>query len=352
MLPLGAQADEHEKEMVICEADGSEVEAAEMCPPTLGERVITLEQRNQDVVLYGKIHNRIAFDDPANPASDSTTDVESSGSRIGIRAQSALGNGLTAHGHYEFNIVTDTGTDNTFTRQGYVGLSGGFGKVTVGQQSTAFYNMTGGTMDPTNFVGPVGGSGEARSANTIKYSNAIGPLALEVDLRTNDQDSKVGGWKGDGAGAGVKIAVTDGVTLGAAFNVEDQTDNMNEDADGVKALGDESTYSGVSAKVAFGNLWGSVGWTNEEVETAAGAAKSDTDYIAAYFGASFNESTSGFIGYSNSDDGTKEPSKIMVNVVHNLGGGLSVSYEGASEDTDTAGEDNHIEHVFGIEYNF
>ncbi len=359
MLPIGAQADEHE--MVVCEADGSEVKSAEMCPPTLGERVITLEQRNQDVVLYGKIHNRIAFDDPADKAKESTTDFETSGSRIGIRAMSALGNGMTALGHYEFAIVTDKGTDDTFTRQGYVGLAGGFGKVTLGNQSTAFYNMHGGTLDPTNFVGPVGGAGQARSANTVKYSNAVGPLALEVDVRINgkgEKDTAKGIWRGPGAGVGLKVAAAEGITLGAAFNTEDHTYVDSET--GKEMDGEELTHIGVSAQVALGQFFGQIGWTNEDIETATGKAKSDTDYLAAYFGAHFNDSIKGMIGYSQSEDSVvktagqsnSEPSKLMVGLYYSMGGGLSLSYEGASMDTDKPGEDNNIKHVVGLEYNF
>ena len=345
--------------MVVCEADGSEVKSAEMCPPTLGERVITLEQRNQDVVLYGKIHNRIAFDDPADKAKESTTDFETSGSRIGIRAMSALGNGMTALGHYEFAIVTDKGTDDTNTRQGYVGLAGGFGKVTLGNQSTAFYSMHGGTLDPTNFVGPVGGDGQARSANTIKYSNAVGPLALEVDLRVNgkgEQNDKI--WRGPGAGIGLKFAAPGGITLGAAFNTEDHT--YVDSTTGKEVDGNEHTHIGLSAQIALGQFFGQIGWTNEDTEDAAGKATNDIDYIAAYFGAHFNDSIKGMIGYSQSEDGivqtagqnNPEPSKLMVGLYYSMGGGLSLSYEGASMDTDKPGEDNNIKHVVGLEYNF
>ena len=54
-----------------------------------------------DVTLYGRIHNGIAFVD--TDGADSTTDLNSGGSRFGIKASSDLGNGLTASAHYEFH---------------------------------------------------------------------------------------------------------------------------------------------------------------------------------------------------------------------------------------------------------
>ena len=359
MLPIGAQADEHE--MVVCEADGSEVKSAEMCPPTLEERVMTLEQRNSDVVLYGKVHNVLVFNDPAKKADDSTTDVADNASRFGFKVNSDLGNGMSGIGRFEFQVDSDSnGTGTQKTRLGYVGISGGFGTVTIGQQGTAFALEVSGNMDPTNYVGPVkGAAGDFRAPNTIQYSNAVGPLALAVDIRASDSSEAPGrvkdddgdlvqvgddNWNGDGAGLGLRVAATDNITLGGAFNT-------NETPDGV-----EETYLGASANVSFGNLWGSLGWTSQETESAAGATTGDNEYLAAYFGAQFTDSTRGFIGYSQKEDNhtqnAAEPSKIMAGVYHELGGGVQLWYEGAAKDTDVATEDDDVTHVIGLQINF
>ena len=293
-----------------------------------------------DVTVYGKIHNTINFHDPAD-GSDSTVDVGDSGSRIGFRASSDLGNGMTGHGHFEFNANSaKNGTGITRTRLGYVGLSGGFGTINIGQQSTAFSKL-GGIMDPTFYVGPVGGAGDFRSANTIQYSNAVGPLSLAVDVRLNDTAAEdAENWSGDGTGLGLQVAATENLTLTAAFNTEEKTTGLEE------------TIIGAAANVSFGNLWGSIGWTNQENLDASGATTSDTDYLAAYFGADFTDSTRGMVGFSQSDDDTNEPSKIMAGVYHELGGGLSLLYEGAAHDMDAANMDDDVQHIIGLQINF
>ena len=329
MLPIWAQADEQ---------------------PTLEERVMTLEQRNSDVVLYGKVHNVLVFNDPADKADDSTTDVADNASRFGFKVNSDLGNGMSGIGRFEFQVDSDSnGTGTQKTRLGYVGISGGFGTVTIGQQGTAFALEVSGNMDPTNYVGNVGGSGDFRAPNTIQYSNAVGPLALAVDIRASDSAETPPGvkddnWNGDGAGLGLKVAATDNITLGGAFNT-------NETPDGV-----EETYLGASANVSFGNLWGSLGWTSQETESAAGATTGDNEYLAAYFGAQFTDSTRGFIGYSQAEDNHDqmgaEPSQIMAGVYHELGGGVQLWYEGAAKDTDVATQDDDVTHVIGLQINF
>jgi len=335
------QADEHE--MVVCE-DGSEARSMEECPPTIEERIGALEQKNAELVVYGKVHNVLASNDPAEPSDDTTTDVEDLASRFGFKASSDLGNGLTGFGRFEFQVDSDSnGTGTQKTRLGFVGVAGGFGAVSIGQQGTAFALEVSGRMDPTNYVGPVGGAGDFRAPNTIQYSNTVGPLSLAVDVRASDNKKEDGDmWNGDGAGLGLKVAATENITLGAAFNTNEATD------------GEEETYLGASVGVEFNSLFGSLAWTGQEVESAAGATTKDAEYIAGYFGAHFNDSTKGMIGYSQSEDdhAGPEPSKVMAGVYHSLGGGLQVWYEGASKDVDKANMDDDITHVVGLQINF
>ena len=299
-----------------------------------------------EATIYGKVHNMVVFNDPANKADDSTTDVKDNASRFGFKVNSDLGNGMSGIGRFEFQVDSDSnGSGTQKTRLGFVGLSGGFGTVTIGQQGTAFALEVSGNMDPTNWVGNVGGSGDFRAPNTIQYSNAVGPLALAVDIRaSDDEDEADDNWNGDGAGLGLRVAATDNITLGGAFNTNEETD------------GTEETYLGASANVSFGNLWGSLGWTTQEEENAAGATTKDNEFMAAYFGAQFTDSTRGFIGYSQKEDNhtqnAAEPSQIMVGVYHQLGGGMQLWYEGAAKDTDVATQDDDVTHVIGLQINF
>ncbi|MYD76191.1 MAG: hypothetical protein F4244_06205 [Gammaproteobacteria bacterium] len=84
-------------------------------------------------------------------------------------------------------------------------------------------------MDPSYWVGGISGSTPYRSSNTIKYSNSVGPLSLQADLRLNGKAEgadSAEGLRGDGGGIGLRVAVTDSFTLAAAYDTEDQSDEM------------------------------------------------------------------------------------------------------------------------------
>ena len=328
-----------------------------------------------EATVYGRINNAVVFEDNGGDA-DSTTDLRTVGSRFGLKGSSDLGNGLTAHGHYEFATTTDREEDAVVDiRIATAGISGGFGRVDVGNQWSAFYNQVGIEIDPTYTIGPVGNT-PYRSSNTIKYSNSIGPLSLEADLRLNDGKDKAAqaeGLRGNGAGVGLRVAATENITVALAFDADDQTDEvtagmpkrpgLNKDMDKVVVLdatdparGNEHSRIGFSTKVAFGNFWGSLAIQNHEAEDRTGKAVADKELIALYAGASFTDSLSGWVGFSQESDGMKkdgpEPSKVTLGLYQNMGGGLRLWYEGGFTDQDEAGKDDQAKHYFGIRYDF
>ena len=296
-----------------------------------------------DVTVYGRVNNAIVLEDKGG-MNDSTADIRGVASRFGVKASSDLGNGLTAHGRYEFGTNTDDGAGGiTSTRIATAGISGGFGRVDVGNQWTAFYNTVGVDIDPTYTIGPVGGT-PYRSPNTIKYSNSVGPLALEADLRLGDEGGEGASLSGNGGGVGIRVAATDNLTIAAAFDADDQTDNGSN----------EHARAGVSGKVSFGQFWGALSWSNHEEENSAGVTQADKEYVAGYVGMSFTGSTSGWVGYSQAETegDPAEPSKVAAGLYHNMGGGLRFWYEGGSTDLDEAGEDDQVAHYIGIRFDF
>ncbi|MDR1934555.1 MAG: porin [Candidatus Accumulibacter sp.] len=68
-----------------------------------------------------------------------------SGGRIGFRGEEALGNGLKAIFTYEFGSNIDENSAFNRTRQAFVGLSGGFGSVTLGRQYAPSFLYLGAT---------------------------------------------------------------------------------------------------------------------------------------------------------------------------------------------------------------
>ncbi len=298
-----------------------------------------------DMTVYGRVNNALVLEDKGGTA-DSTADIGTVGSRFGVKASSDLGNGLTAHGRYEFATNTDDDAGGiTGTRIATAGISGGFGRVDVGNQWSAFYNSVGVDLDPTWTVGPVGSPTPFRSPNTIKYSNSVGPLALGVDVRLGDEGGEGASLSGNGGGVGVRVAATDNITLAAAYDMDDQTD---------QAGGNDHSRAGLSANVSLGQFWGALGWTSHEAENNAGVTQADKEHVAGYVGMSFNDSTSGWLGFSQAEaEGDPyEPSKIAAGLYHNMGGGLQFWYEGGSTDLDEPGKDDQVKHWVGIRYDF
>jgi len=93
----------------------------------------------------------VSATNPNIPVTNSFSGVVSgllSGSRLGFRGEEALGNGLKAIFtlEYSLNIDDNSGVGNTTSglqaRQQFVGLSGGFGAITLGRQYAPGYQAT------------------------------------------------------------------------------------------------------------------------------------------------------------------------------------------------------------------
>ena len=283
-----------------------------------------------EVSIYGRIHNGIKIVD--TDGADSTTDLNGAGGRFGIRASSDLGNGLTASAHYEFSATTDApGAGNEKTRVATVGVSGGFGSITLGvHQWNALYSIAN-TADYT-YTSPgvlYYDIGPSRTSNTIKYSNSFGPVSLQLDSRVDDS---VDG--NDGFAAGANIAVNDMISIAGA--VDDSDSGM---------------LTALQARVNLGNYYVALGRFSNNPD-GDGADPSRTQ---AWVGGSWGN-TSALIGLGSGDnDGGdvagNDPSGTTLGVYQSMGGGLTLMYEGGSRDNDGAGGDS-TSHWLGMMYNF
>ena len=272
-----------------------------------------------DATWYASVRNALDLNDipalnndgVAFANHESQTDISGVAGRLGVRASSDIGNGMTAHGRYEFSTTTDKeGGGIEDTRIATVGLSGAFGRVDVGNQWSSYYDTFGTLVSPTFSLGAylysgVGG-GVFRSSNTIKYSNTFGQLYAELDIRLNDDSSPEGSdvaeeLRGDGFGLGLSFAVNDNLTIAAAFDSEDGLDDdarvtrglvvddaavitpgglTDSDADRavtvttpaiVKYEADDGRSPaadrvGIGVKGTFGGYWASLGWQSYETD--------------------------------------------------------------------------------------
>jgi predicted porin len=92
-----------------------------------------------NVTIYGVAdigYNYAKSDDNKFSGIQDGGNVGLQGSRIGFRGEEALGNGLKAIFNIEFGLNLNNGAGDGFrnNRQSFVGLSGGFGTVTMGRQ--------------------------------------------------------------------------------------------------------------------------------------------------------------------------------------------------------------------------
>ena len=317
------------------------VSAALMAPVA-----VQAEDDGKSVTLYGRIHNGIKFVD--TDGADSTTDLNGAGGRFGIKASSDLGNGMTASAHYEFSTSTDApgessvvneddeeiGTTGTFgkTRVATVGVSGGFGSITLGvHQWNALYSIAN-TADYT-YTSPgvlYYDIGPSRTSNTIKYSNSFGPVSLQLDSRVDDSEDG-----NDGFAVGVSYAVNDMISFAGAIDDSDS-----------------GTLTALQARVNFGNYYVALGQFASDPESGY----ADPSRTQAWLGGSWGN-TSALIGLGSGDNDTgdtagNDPSGTTLGVYQSLGGGLTLMYEGGSRDNDGGTKADSTSHWFGMMYNF
>ena len=87
--------------------------------------------------LYGKIHMDVSYlnNGGRGAAEYKEVSVNSNSSRVGVKGDQDLGNGLKAVYNIEWGVAMD-GSSALSNRHRYVGLGGGFGTVLLGRLST------------------------------------------------------------------------------------------------------------------------------------------------------------------------------------------------------------------------
>jgi predicted porin len=293
------------------------------------------------ITPYGRINNAIDYTDQDD---DSTWDISGVASRFGFKGVGDIGNGLTAIGRYEFSTSSDREQPGIGDiRLAYVGLSGGFGTVTMGNQWSAYYNSIGTHLSPTYSVGyylySSIGQGPFRASNTIKYANSFGPVNMEIDVRLNDsgEDNDVAEkLNGNGLGLGLSWNVTDAFNL--AFAVDQEENNPREDGSDTP---DTDRY-GIAGKFTFGVFDIIAGYQKVEDGDARRNDQRDIDHTQLYFNWRASDKTNLLLGYGQAEVSaglvapvSTDPKQWFLGAYHNLGGGLRLYAEYASVDYDS-----------------
>jgi predicted porin len=154
------------------------------------------------------------------------------GSRLGFMGEEALGNGLKAIFKLEYGTTPDENAATFSNRYSYVGLTGGFGTLTLGRNGTPSDLWTGATgvngisgIEPINLMRGKLGSKDGSGGNSIldgsRWDNSISytsPNFSGLDFmamysfgeKVNSRDNI------DGDGYSCAVAVTSGGTLDTA----------------------------------------------------------------------------------------------------------------------------------------
>ncbi len=148
------------------------------------------------VALFGTIGGGVRWTDGAKGGQQVGFDSNSvSGNTFGMRGEEDLGGGWKATFLLQSGFISGTGSlassSSLFSKRAYVGLEGGFGRLTLGRQLNAAEDI-GVQLDPNQANGPAlattpgvvwAGSFftlDSRFNNTIKYVGRVGGFALRA----------------------------------------------------------------------------------------------------------------------------------------------------------------------------
>ena len=321
---------------------------------------------------YGSIRTGVESNDSNN------TGVADFGSRWGIQGSSEVSEGLSAVYRYERKIDSTDASDPG-GRLSYVGLSGGFGTITVGQVWGAAYNHFGGIVDQALNYGSPGTTGY-RFADTLSYAVSVGNVSLQVDAVMDQSTGKTGDGYNVGATLGglmetgsiaiahrkhqdtataaVEAAVADARNpeqeaaratdveqsssfIAGSYGIGDMTiflgysqstaDDAGCNTALITALGDECGGRRVKSKITYAGVHGGVGDTgvnyvftmrNQKVDSSGFGTNDANDD-----GDLDDEDT-----IATSDSGKNNPWTLGLS--RSLGGGAQLRFEHSEPDTD------------------
>ena len=210
----------------------------------------------QSVTLYGKIDTSLVLTDKAGVSTTSLDAGTLSGSRWGMKGTEDLGGGLNAVFQLEGGIASDTAqtgqstagaNPRIFGRQAYVGVSGGFGTLTVGRQYTPADQVF--SVDAAGAAG-AGGGGAMYATFCSNFANIDSKCAGRQDNSINYSLPAMGGVVGN---------LMMGLDESSTSSLQPQ-----------KLVGLHLGYSAGPLALQFGT----------DAITATNAAKSDTGWLA------------------------------------------------------------------------
>ena len=284
--------------------------------------------------------------------------MKDNGSRWGVKGSNEVSEGLTAVYQFEESMDLSSATVNDGNRLSYIGLSGGFGSITMGRIWSATYNHVGALTDYGVWSGNAGLT-TGRISNAVSYAAATGPVSFQVDLVMepnkmtdaapglsdaedpqvevtpksygNVQDRSV-----DASRFGLSVD-TGFATVAIAGKNMATADEMTGEKNGDKKL----TSFGFSAPV--GGFTVAAGWHSLKTDMNTGNDAKDKQTQFNFRGPLGDTGMSFSVNVADIDKGDKTDvahgsTPWNVHVAKGLGGGASVAFEYIDHDHD----DSHM----------
>lgn len=195
--------------------------------------------------------------DDGKGTSVSTTKLDSGGvntSRWGLKGSEDLGGGLKANFKLEQAIALDTGAASGFSRESYVGFSGGFGEVKLGKMWTAYDDVSGASnavfdskLAPMNWVfastGYQGNPGNSIYYASPSFSGFSGAFSYSLDEKVAT------------AAAISSLNLTYGAgPLAVQFGYQSEDVSTSSDDTSFVRLGGSYDFGVATAKLTYGRV--------------------------------------------------------------------------------------------------
>ena len=280
-----------------------------------------------------------------------------------------MSEGLSAVYRFETKIDSSN-AGSPGGRLSYVGLSGGFGTLTIGQVWSAAYNHIGGIIDTPHKYGTSGIVGDAlyRIDSAISYAVSVGSVSLQADIQGKqgsgmsknpmkpanaeahiEEDKDI-----DASNFGATLAIGENGKIAIGHAKFDDFENQS-----TKKTSIAGAYTVGGMTLSLGH-----GVKKHKNSTTGDAVVVEENVKNNYFGVAGGVGDTGisFVfqahstkGDSETGDGMKKSMKKMspwvFGLSRSLGGGASVHFEHKNPDNDTDGKDKSSSY-FGLMVNF
>ncbi|RXZ43565.1 porin [Crenobacter cavernae] len=280
-----------------------------------------------DVTIFGTL--KAGFENVKDKGTSSVNNVADFGSRIGFKGNEDLGNGLKAIWQIQSraSLTGDSTARNTFgSRNTFIGLQGGFGKVRLG-------NVSDYADSDMAIVNPW--ESEA-AALQLEIGNNRSPLDTRLKNSVRYDSPDFGGFD---------FSLQHGVNEGKNLGVFDEENNRR-----VNLVGLGYTAGGLTAKYVFAR------W---DYKNGVGSELDNTRYQRAEVGYNFDFGLNLVGAYSQNNDREVDGSKIKdrqaaVTATYTVGAFTPKFSYGKGWDTKSAGvsapDTGYDQYIVGVDY--